>query len=71
MTIGTKIKNRREELGMTQSELAEKIKITQPGLSLIESGKNNPSAPLLIVIAMQLNLPSGELLHIRDERRAV
>lgn len=70
MTIGNKIKARREELGLTQVEVAEKVKVSQASLSFIERGINTPSAPLLIVFAMVLNLDPSELLKMRDERKA-
>lgn len=70
MTIGEKIKSRRKELGLTQEELADKIMVKQPSLSYIERGRNKPSSPLLLVIAMELNLPANELLKMRDEREA-
>ena len=33
MTLGNKVKKRHEELGISQSELAEMTKIAQPGIS--------------------------------------
>ena len=33
MPLGNKVKKRREELGISQSELAEMTKISQPGIS--------------------------------------
>ena len=33
MTLGNKVKKRREELGISQSKLAEMTKISQPGIS--------------------------------------
>lgn len=39
MTLGNKIRNRREELGLTQPELAEKTKLTQGYISRVENDK--------------------------------
>lgn len=38
MTFGQKIKIRREELGYTQAELAERVHTTQPYVSRLERG---------------------------------
>lgn len=47
MTLGKRIKERREELKMTQSKLAETIGIRQPTLSDLEKGVNNNTTKLL------------------------
>lgn len=39
MTIGQRIKARRQELGLSQQALASKLGMSGPGLYLIESGK--------------------------------
>lgn len=68
MTLGNKIRNRREELGLTQPELAEKSKLSQSWISRIESDKFIPSAATLIVLAVSLDLAPNEFLK---EERAV
>lgn len=60
--IGRKIKNRREELGLTQPELAEISKLSQGYISRIESGKFIPKASTLIVIAASLKISYHELM---------
>lgn len=45
--IGTRIADVRETLGMTQADLAKKIKTTQSAIARIESGKQNISADML------------------------
>lgn len=64
MTLGYKIKSRREELGMSQGELAEKAYVTQASISQIESGKYTPTSPRLVTIAHALKLPPAELLKM-------
>ena len=49
--IADKIKYRRKKLGLTQSELAEKIGISEKHLSKIETGKNYPSLDNFFKIA--------------------
>ena len=46
MTFGQKIRNRREELGYAQTELAQKVHTTQPYVSRLELGHFNPSMPM-------------------------
>lgn len=45
--IGTNIADIRETIGMTQSDLAKKIKTTQSAIARIESGRQNVSADML------------------------
>lgn len=68
MTLGNKIRSRREELGLNQIELAKKSRLTQATISRIESDIIAPKATTLIVLAISLDLPSNAFL--KDERRA-
>lgn len=52
--IGTRIADIRETLGMTQTELANKIKTTQSAIARIESGRQNVSADMLRKISKAL-----------------
>ena len=45
------IKNQRERNNMTQSELADKLGVSQSMIALYESGKRTPSVDTLIIIA--------------------
>lgn len=67
MTLGNKIRNRREELGLNQVELAEKSKLTQGSISRIEGDIITPKATTLIVLAIALDLPPNAFL--KAERR--
>ena len=49
MTLGNKIRNRREELGLTQPELAEQTKLTQGYISRVENDKFIPKASTLLI----------------------
>lgn len=62
MTIGSKIKTRREALGMSQVEVAETIGITQSMLCQIERGTKVPSLPLSVEIANVLNCSITEFI---------
>ncbi|MDE5883982.1 MAG: helix-turn-helix domain-containing protein [Oscillospiraceae bacterium] len=72
-----RIRNRREELRLTQRELSERAKLSQAYLSQLEQGKFEPTAPTIIRLARSLLLSADELLGMnekkteKDERRAV
>ena len=50
------IKEKREQLGMSQKELAERCGIAQSTLCDIEQGRSNPSLPVAIKIAQELKV---------------
>lgn len=50
-----RIKKLREKAGLTQNQLAEKVKITQIYLSYIENGHKVPSGNVLSSIAKALD----------------
>lgn len=68
MTLGNRIRSRREELGLNQIELAKKSRLTQGTISRIESDLIAPKATTLIVLAISLDLAPNTFL--KDERRA-
>jgi len=68
MTLGQKIKHRREELGYTQSELARKTQTSQPYISRLEKDDFNPSTQMIISIAVTLGVSIDYLLL--DDRKA-
>lgn len=61
MSIGRNVKSRREACGLDQSELAERVKISQAMVSHIEAGRKMPSVALLADIAKVLNCTIDEL----------
>lgn len=68
MTLGQKIKQRREELGYTQTELAQKTQTSQPYISRLEKDDFNPSTQMIISIAITLDVSIDYLLL--DGRKA-
>ena len=68
MTLGQKIRNRREELGYTQAELARKTQTSQPYISRLEKDDFNPSTQMIISIAVTLGVSIDYLLL--DDRKA-
>lgn len=57
MQIGTNIKVLRTARQIKQKELAEKLGITVPYLSMIENNSKRPSLTLLEKLAKALNAP--------------
>jgi transcriptional regulator with XRE-family HTH domain len=58
------LKAKREALGLSQTVLAEKAKVTGEYISLLESGrKKNPSLDVLRRLAKALGVPVAELLE--------
>ena len=68
MTLGRKIRNRREELGMTQPELAETARLSQSSISQIEKGVFVPRDSTIVVLALALKIPPEQLLGIENNQ---
>ena len=68
LSLGEKIKRRRKELNMTLKDLAGD-RITPGQISLVESGRSNPSMDLLEYLAGALNT-SVEYLMESEETQA-
>ena len=56
-----KMKFRRMDLGMSQTELAEKAGVTRQTIGLIEAGDFNPSLNLCISICVALGVTLNDL----------
>lgn len=67
MSLGKKITLMREKLGITQTELAERIQANQSTISKIEHGVKNPSAAVIYKIAKVFGCTVEYLMD--DERR--
>lgn len=66
----TRMKARRVELGLSQAEFAQRIKISQQQVSIYESGRTKPSADVLAHIAKALDCSADYLLGLTDDSRA-
>ena len=51
------IRQKREEKGLSQTQLAKLLDISQPYMNQIETGKRNPTLPLLMKICDVLEIP--------------
>jgi len=60
--IGKNIKNLRKAKGLTQVELAEKLKTTQQAITAYETGKKKPAIDKLPEIAAILNVTIEDIV---------
>lgn len=65
-TVGERIRERREELGWKQDELARRANISKSFLSDLENGKRNVGADKLLDIARALNLSLDFIMTGKD-----
>lgn len=60
--LGQIIREKREALGMTQIEVAEKAGVDRNYIGMVERGERNPSYLSLIKIAAGLNMSVDQLI---------
>ncbi len=60
--LGHAVKARRQELGITQEQLANNTDLHQRWISNVETGKRNPSYGSLRRLAVGLELSTAELI---------
>ncbi|MBE6215744.1 MAG: helix-turn-helix transcriptional regulator [Bacteroidales bacterium] len=61
-TLGQTIRLKRENLGLTQNEVAERAGLDRNYIGMVERGERNPSYLSLIKIAKGLNLTVYQLI---------
>jgi len=63
-TLGMRLKMLREQRGLSQAILAKRIKVTQPYITMLESGAfSNPTLDVLKKLAKALKVTVGELVE--------
>lgn len=68
MSLGDRIRHRREQLGMTQQQLADHLHIRQAAISRLEhGGVKNPTVPLLKRLALALRCSIDYLVGLYDD----
>ena len=60
--LGLAVKTRRQELGLTQEQLANETELHQRWISNVETGKRNPSYGSLRRLAAGLELSASQLI---------
>jgi transcriptional regulator with XRE-family HTH domain len=68
--LGLAVKHRRQELDLTQEQLANNTDLHQRWLSNVETGKRNPSYGSLRRLAAGLDLSTSELLSRAEQVEA-
>lgn len=68
--LGLAVKARREQLGLTQEQMANNTGIHQRWISNVETGKRNPSYGSLRRLATGLDLTASELLSRAEQIEA-
>ena len=67
MTIGEKIRNKREDMDLSQRDIAKLIPMNQSNYSKIESGTQEPNLQQLTRIAEILEVSIDDLLDINHQ----
>lgn len=62
ITLGKRIKKARNEVGLTQEKLAEKVKVSTTHIGLVETGRRHASLKTLQKIASAINVKVKDLL---------
>jgi transcriptional regulator with XRE-family HTH domain len=60
--FGTELRKQRKHVGYTQAKLAELAKISETYVSLLETGKKNPSDRVITKLSAALNIAENRLL---------
>jgi ribosome-binding protein aMBF1 (putative translation factor) len=68
MALAKAVYERRTELGLTQSQLADKVGLTQAKISRIEGSDTVPTLPLLVKLARALDASLDIALDDDDTR---
>lgn len=62
MSIGKRIRERRQEIGLTQDDLAKILGVTPQHISAIETDKRAPSLDFMVKLAKELKVTTDYLL---------
>ena len=63
-SVGSAIRAFRQQAGLSQDELADRMDMSTPYISMLESGKRYPSLEMLIRIAFALEVRPGAMLDM-------
>ncbi len=67
MSIGSRIKERREELGITQTQLADMIGVTKGAIGNYETDANSPKASIMYKVFNALKCDANYLYQDENE----
>ncbi|MGQ5426172.1 zinc ribbon domain-containing protein [Thermophilibacter sp. ZX-H3] len=66
MDVGNQIRERRQRLGLSQEELAQRLYVTRVTVSHWETGATEPGIDMLKLIARELDVPVTALLDMPE-----
>jgi putative transcriptional regulator len=64
--LGNRLKEARSRLGLTQTELAERIGVSRKTINTVENFVFVPSTTLALMLARMLNTTVEELFYVID-----
>lgn len=64
--FGERVRQRRQELGLSQGELHERTGISPAYISAIERGASNPSLDIMVQVCVALGVRIADMLTIAD-----
>jgi putative transcriptional regulator len=67
--LKSRIKELREQYGLTQKQLGEKVGVSRQAINAIETGKFDPSIWLAYDLAKFFNLSIEELFNFEESER--
>lgn len=67
--LGTKIRSRRELLGLLQSQLATLTQVSVRTIQLIESGKGNPSLETVFKLIQPIGLKLELIVRLPEKNK--
>jgi len=67
--VRNRVKELREELGLTQKELGERVNVSRQAINAIETGKFDPSIWLAYDLAKLFNVSIESLFIFMEEDR--
>jgi transcriptional regulator with XRE-family HTH domain len=68
--FGTLLKDLRKKKSISQEKLAEKTGLNRIFISLLETGKRNPTLTTICKISQGLDIKASELLKLYEEKVA-
>ncbi len=69
--LGARIRSKRETLGLNQKELAAKLGVQPPAITMYENAKRSPSLEFFCELAKVLGTTPDYLLGVTDHTNAI
>ena len=71
MSIGERIRELRENIGISQSELAKRLGISRTSVNAWESGLSSPTAQLIIELSKTFHVSSDYILGLNNDGKNI